>query len=556
MILSVDISEKSFGDKLLYNDLKFEVQEREKIGLIGRNGTGKSTLFNIITGDDADYAGEITVKRGSVIINSRQEHYGHEEKTVLEYIQGDLPEYSKLVKIIDSFPAIENPSHKQLQEFSDAIERFNQLGYYQLEDEIQQAFEIYQIDSSKIHQTVGSLSGGQKRMIELVKVIRSRGDIALIDEPTNHMDYVAKSAFIKWLKLAQESVLVITHDRDVLSVVDRIIEIRDGHCFSFKGNYEAYLRTNTNQVANQVNEYELSQRRILNLEEDVIRFQRLKEKARDPGTIRRFKSQEQRARSQILELRNTVKPSFWIDQESASELNDKLTATYHKHKAKNIKVSARNKDDVGSSRKLIQVSDLSLGYDQPIFNNVSFILNEGERLRLHGRNGAGKTTIVQAIMAEAVNKPIASKCFNGIIEIEKELKIGLYEQEINSKYLSMTLNDALEQILDEKKLPISEQKIKQLLSDYLFNPATDGQMVIERLSGGQKARIQLISMLVDEPQILILDEPTNHLDLPSIEELEKALKTYHGAIIYISHDSFFAKNMGGETINIGLIASN
>ncbi len=556
MILSVDISEKSFGDKLLYNDLKFEVQEREKIGLIGRNGTGKSTLFNIITGDDADYAGEITVKRGSVIINSRQEHYGHEVKTVLEYIQGDLPEYSKLVKIIDSFPAIENPSHKQLQEFSDAIERFNQLGYYQLEDEIQQAFEIYQIDSSKIHQTVGSLSGGQKRMIELVKVIRSRGDIALIDEPTNHMDYVAKSAFIKWLKLAQESVLVITHDRDVLSVVDRIIEIRDGHCFSFKGNYEAYLRTNTNQVANQVNEYELSQRRILNLEEDVIRFQRLKEKARDPGTIRRFKSQEQRARSQILELRNTVKPSFWIDQESASELNDKLTATYHKHKAKNIKVSARNKDDVGSSRKLIQVSDLSLGYDQPIFNNVSFILNEGERLRLHGRNGAGKTTIVQAIMAEAVNKPIASKCFNGIIEIEKELKIGLYEQEINSKYLSMTLNDALEQILDEKKLPISEQKIKQLLSDYLFNPATDGQMVIERLSGGQKARIQLISMLVDEPQILILDEPTNHLDLPSIEELEKALKTYHGAIIYISHDSFFAKNMGGETINIGLTASN
>lgn len=552
MILSVNISEKSFGDKLLYNDLKFEIQEGEKVGLIGRNGTGKSTLFNIITGEDTDYAGDVTVKRGSVIINSRQEHYGHEDKTVLEYIQGDLPEYSKLVKVIDDFPNILSPSPRQLQDFSDAIERFNHLNYYQLEDELQQAFEIYQIDSTKMHQPVGSLSGGQKRMIELIKVIRSRGDIALIDEPTNHMDYVAKTAFIKWLKQAQESVLVITHDRDVLSTVDRIIEIRDGHCFTFRGNYQSYLRTNTNQVTNQVNEYELSQRRILNLEEDVIRFQRLKEKARDPGTIRRFKSQEQRARAEILELRNTVKPSFWIDQESASELNDKLTATYHKHKAKNIKVTARNKNQESNSRKLIQVSDLSLGYDRPLFNEVSFILSEGERLRLHGRNGAGKTTIVEAIMAEANNQPIKSKCYNGYIDIEKELKIGLYEQEINPKYLDMTLNAALEKIMDEKNLPISEQKIKQLLSDYLFNPNSDGQMIISRLSGGQKARVQLISMLINDPHILILDEPTNHLDLPSIEELENALKTYHGAVIYISHDSFFANNLGGETVDIRL----
>jgi ATPase subunit of ABC transporter with duplicated ATPase domains len=553
MILSINIEEKNFGDKVLYNDLKIEVSDREKVGLIGRNGSGKSTLFNIITGEDTDYAGDIIIKRGTVVINSRQEHYGHESKTVLEYIQGDLPEYSKLIKIIDNFSHIKNPSSAKLQEFSDAIERFNQLGYYQLEDEIKQAFEIYQIDPSKIHGQMGELSGGQKRMVELIKVIRSRGDIALIDEPTNHMDYVAKTSFIKWLKSAPEAVLVITHDRDVLSVVDRIIEIRDGRCFSFRGNYTNYLRSNTSQVTNQVNEYELSQRRILNLEEDVIRFQRLKEKARDPGTIRRFKSQELRARSQILELRKIDKPSFWIDQESASELNDKLTTTYHKHKAKNIKVSARTKDDENNGRKLIQVSDLSLGYsDNPLFNHISFILSEGERLRLSGRNGAGKTTLVQAIMAQANNKPLMSKSFSGFIEVEKEMKIGLYEQEINPKYLKMTLNNALEQILDDKRLPISEQKIKQLLSDYLFNPMTDGQMIIEKLSGGQKARIQLISMLVNEPQILILDEPTNHLDLPSIEELENSLKTYHGAIIYISHDSFFAKNMGGQTINIEL----
>jgi len=553
MILSVDIEEKNFGDKVLYNDLKIEIQDREKVGLIGRNGSGKTTLFNMITGEDTDFAGEITVKRGSIVINSRQEHYGHESKTVLEYIQGDLPEYSKLVRIIDGFQALKQPTNTQLQEFSDSLERFNQLGYYQLEDEIKQAFEIYQINPNKIHVPIGDLSGGQKRMVELIKVIRSRGDIALIDEPTNHMDYVAKASFIKWLKSAPEAILVITHDRDVLSAVDRIIEVRDGRSFSFRGNYTDYLRSNTSQVTNQVNEYELSQRRILNLEEDVIRFQRLKEKARDPGTIRRFKSQELRARAGILELRRIEKPSFWIDQESASELNDKLTTNYHKHKAKNIKVSTRSKDDAANGRKLIQVSDLSLGYDdKPLFNNVNFILSEGERLRLNGRNGAGKTTLVQAIMAQTTNAPLVSKSFSGFIEVEKEIKIGLYEQEMNSKYLKMTLNNALEKILDDKDLPISEQRIKQLLSDYLFNPNTDGQMIVEKLSGGQKARLQLISMLVDEPQILILDEPTNHLDLPSIEELENALKTYHGAIIYISHDSFFAKNLGGVTIDIGL----
>jgi len=536
---------------VLYHDLDFEIQVGEKIGLIGRNGTGKSTLLHLITGEDTDFEGDISKKRGTVVISSRQEHFGHESKTVLEYIQGDLPEYAHLTHIIDTYPETMGDDRKKIQEFSDALERFGQLEYYQIEDEIKQAFDSYQIDPAKMHQSVGSLSGGQKRMVELIKVQRSRGHIALIDEPTNHMDFVAKASFVKWLRATPEAVLVITHDRDVLGVVDRILEIRDGKCYSFRGNYDAYLRANTSQVTNQVNEYELSQRRILNLEEDVIRFRRLKEKSRTPGTIRRFKSQEQKAISQIKELSQTAKPSFWIDQESASGMNDKLTAAYDKHKTKNIKVTTRKKEDSNAGRLLIQATKVSLGYDGvPLFNDVSFILREGERLRFHGRNGAGKSTLVQAIMAEANGVPLASQCFMGTIEIAKEIKIGLYEQEINPRFLEMTLNQALEQILDEKKQPVSAQKVKQLLSDYLFNPMSDGQMLVSNLSGGQKARIQLIAMLVDDPQVLILDEPTNHLDLPSIEELENAMQTYHGAIIYISHDSYFAKKLAGDTILI------
>ena len=551
MLLSITINEKSFGDKLLYQGLHFSVQENEKVGLIGRNGTGKSTLFNIIAGDDKDYDGEIILKRGTILVASRQEHHGHEAKTVLEYIQGDLPEYGRLAHILDTFPETMGDSTRKMQEYSDALERFSDLGYYQLEDEIEQAFDLYQIDKTKLHSPLGSLSGGQKRMVELMKVQRSRGHIALIDEPTNHMDYIAKDAFVKWLKAAQESVVVITHDRDVLRTVDRIIEIRDGSAYAFRGNYDDYLRTNKSQVTSQVNEYDITQKRIRNLQEDVIRFQRLKEKSRDPGTIRRFKSQEQKARDDMTRLQGLEKPSFWIDQESASSMNDKMAASYEKYKAQNIRIRTATKES-DSHRLLVEVDKLSLGYgDKTLFEGIGFGLHESERIRLHGRNGTGKTTLIQSIMSQAHGTAPTSKKFAGTVATEKDLKIGLYEQEINAKYLPMTLSRALEQVLMDKDTPSSPQRIKQLLSDFLFNPASDGDMPLHRLSGGQKARFQLISMLADDPLVLILDEPTNHLDLPSIEELEHALMAYHGAIIYISHDSYFANKLGGKTITIG-----
>lgn len=552
MILSAKIQDKSFGNNLLYDGVDFEVQKGEKVGLIGRNGSGKSTLFNILNGEDKDYQGEVQIKRGAVVISSRQEHYGHEDKTVLEYIQGDLPEYGHLTHVIDTYPETMGSNPRKIQTFSDALERFNELGYYQLEGEINQAFETYQIDPANMHRSLGSLSGGQKRMVELIKVQRSRGHVALIDEPTNHMDYVAKQAFIKWLRAADEAVLVITHDRDVLNNVDRIIEIRDGKSYAFRGNYDTYLRTNKGQITSEVITYDLTQKRMATLAEDIVRFRRMKEKARTPGTIRRFKSQEQKARDELQKLGGLEKPSFWIDQESASSMTHQMTNTYDKYKATNIKVRTRQKDTEASGQALIKVDKLSLGYDNtPLFKDISFALRAGERLRLHGRNGAGKTTLVSAIMDEANEMKPSSQHLAGSIDIDKGLKIGLYEQEIDAKYLKMTLNDALEQVLRDKGLPISGQHIKQLLSDYLFNPAADGDMPVERLSGGQKARLQIISMLVDDPQILILDEPTNHLDLPSIEELENALIQYHGAVIYISHDSFLASKLGGNTVIVG-----
>ncbi len=550
MIAQISIANKGFGDKRLYKELDIRVQAGEKIGLIGRNGTGKSTLFNLMTGIDKDFDGEINLGKNIVMISSRQEHHGFEGKTVLEYILGDLPEYSKLKHVIETYPEHMGDSNHKMQVYSDALERFGTLGYYEIESDVERALSDYQLDIDINAKKLGELSGGQKRMVELVKVQRARGDLALIDEPTNHMDYIAKASFVNWFKAAQEAVVVITHDRDVLGVVDRIIEIRDGKAYSFKGNYSDYLKGNTQNISSQVNEFENAQRRITNLKADVTRFRRMKERSRDPGTIHRFKSLEQRATKELAELSQTEKPTFWIDRESAEDLGTKMSESYKEHKTRNIRVRTKTISEK-SEKRLIKVEDMSLGYDdKPLFVPVSFEMSIGGKIELKGRNGAGKTTLVQAILKTVAGEKIVPTVFSGFVEYEPRLRIGIYEQEIDAKYLTMSLNDAIEHIYRAKDLSITGEKVKQLLSDYLFNPHTDALMPLEKLSGGQKARFQLINMLAGDPQVLILDEPTNHLDLPSIEELEDALSQYHGAILYISHDSYFTKNLGGEVIKI------
>jgi len=551
VIANIQIDDKSYGDKVLYNGLELKLNAHEKVGLIGRNGTGKTTLFRMMTGTDRDYSGQIEFRKGLVVIDSRQEHHGHEDVPVLEYILDDLPDYARLHHIINTYPDTMGANVKKLTEYSDALERFSALGYFMVEEEIERTLGAYGLSPDHIRGTIGRLSGGQKRFVELAKVQHARADLALIDEPTNHMDYVAKEVFLEWFGSTKEAVVVITHDRDVLHDVDRIVEIRDGRAFSFKGNYDAYLKTNASKITSEVNEYTVTQRRIANLKEDIVRFKRLKERSRDPGTIHRFKSLQGRAEKELAQLSTAEKPSFWIDRESASNLKTKMSEAYEEHKARNIRIRAHTAP-TKSSNLLIEASKLSLGYgEEPLFADISFQLREGDRLRLHGRNGAGKTTLVKAVMAQAQKTEPEAIRHAGMIATAQELTIGLYEQEIGAEYMMMTLAHAIEESFKRKNIRVTDQKIKQLLGDYLFNPMTDGDMPLERLSGGQKARFQLMQMLADDPQVLILDEPTNHLDLPSIEELEDALKQYHGAILYISHDSYFVANIGGETIPIG-----
>ena len=592
MIADITVTEKSFGPKVLMHGIKFSIDDGEKVGVIGRNGVGKSTLFGILAGTDTDYTGDIIYRRGVTVVSTAQEHHEMGDTTVLQYVLAGLPEYAELSHIIETYPEKMGDDMRMIDAYTQALQRFDDKGFYQIEEQIERELVNFQL-SGVAHRAFSTLSGGQKRLVEVVKIMHSDAHLALVDEPTNHMDYVAKEQYITWMQSAREAMLVITHDRDVLREVDRIIELKDGESVSYKGNYDAYLKQNAVSTGSQMNEFEMIEKRIANLRVKVLEYQRLKEKSRNPGTIQKFKRLEEVSRKELAELQAKEKPTFWIDKESASNLNYKTAAQYDKFKARNIRMNIKS-DESRSKHILVNIKDLSLGYGEaPLFEGINIDLREGEAMELRGRNGAGKTTLIKALLAaeaqssRSTTRGGATKSevqpektltetgafpasnggsdtssrkgdhgagdigmFAGEIVLDKHMRIGVYEQEVSEVYFDLPLADAVERMYRDRALDISETKIRGLLSNYLFDDG-DGRIPLSKLSGGQKARFQLISMLANDPQLLILDEPTNHLDLPSIEELETALGKYSGAILYVSHDGYFRDAIGGEAVHVG-----
>ena len=552
MIADVRITDKSFGPTVLMTGVKFSVDDGEKVGLIGRNGAGKTTLFGILTGADKDFTGSVIFRRGSVVVVTAQEHHDVGDITVLEYILSGLPEYARLRHILHTYPETMGNDMAKIEEYTQALDRFGQKGFYQIEELVTEELRNFQMDGMA-ERPLASLSGGQKRLVEVVKIVHAQADLALIDEPTNHMDYVAKKQFIDWMKTSKQAMLVITHDRDVLKEVDRIVELKDGATVNYEGNHDAYLKHNAFATSNAMNEYETVARRIANLKDKVLQFRRMKERARDPDTIKQFKRREIQAAAELAELEKIEKPTFWIDREHAAQLDYKTANRYQKFKARNIHL--RMKDGaMRSRRKLVEARDVALGYgDVLLFEGVNIDLREGEAVELRGRNGAGKTTLIRALLAGSTqDSKAAPVLYGGTLTLDPHVRVGVYEQEIAPTYLNMPLYGAIEQMYLDRGLAISETKIRQLTGDYLFTDA-DGATPLIRLSGGQKARFQIISMLANDPQLLILDEPTNHLDLPSIEELETALERYAGAILYVSHDDYFRRKIGGTVVQISAV---
>lgn len=329
MILSVDIQNKSVGNKKLFHGLAFSIETNARVAIIGRNGVGKTTLFNMLSGQDHDYTGNIQTKRSLRIVSTAQEHHAVGSETAVAYILRNLPEYERLKHIIDTYPDTMGDNLRKIETYSEALEQFGALDYYDIENAITQTLAGYQITKEMAYAPLAKLSGGQKRFVELVRIEHSHAELALIDEPTNHMDYIAKQAFIEWLKSAKQTVLVITHDRDVLKYVDRVIEVKDGKAIVFKGDYEAYLKQNATSTATKMHDYEIGLKTLENLHKQIQSVRA--KKASTSKTPNPFIPLERRLLKERDELEARLqKPSFWIDRESAETMGKKVGDSYDK----------------------------------------------------------------------------------------------------------------------------------------------------------------------------------------------------------------------------------
>ena len=540
MLLRAAQLSKSIGAKHLFDDVTFSMDVGDKVALIGRNGQGKTTLLKLIAGVDPEYDGILEIRKNAIITLTRQEHLSDNQHTALDYILDSVPHYSEYGKILADF---EKGTQTDIHLYTKAMEYYSENGYYYIKDLILNTLLDFQISTEKAHQPLQVLSGGEKRYIELVRMMYSQSDLLLIDEPTNHMDYIGKEQFIAWMQTVESSMIIVTHDRDVLKYVDKIIELKDKKMYVFNGNYDHYLKQNTAQTTNSVKEYQNQLNRLQEAKSRVEWGLRMRAKSKAWKTrYDHWLRDYEKIKSE------TVKPSFWIDQESTEDLDKNISESYHKFKEKNISIAMHHQSDRAS--ELVTLKNVSLGYTTPLFSGIDMPVRNQDRVFIKGRNGAGKSTLVRTIMALYKQEKPKATIFDGKILLGPSVRIGEYEQEIDTKYLSQTLEDAITSVYEDHNVPIDERTVKGLLSQYLFDPKIDGTQKIEDLSGGQKARFQIIKMLATKPNLLILDEPTNHLDLPSIEELENALSAYHGGILYISHDTYFIEKLGGEVIEI------
>jgi ATP-binding cassette, subfamily F, member 3 len=540
MLLDATNLTKSIGAKHLFQGVSFSIMPGEKVALIGRNGHGKTTLLKILGGEDQDYDGEIATRKGARLILTKQEHIEDAQQTALTYVLNSVPLFHKYKKIMDEY---EQGINTNVNKYLDTLERFTEKRFFNLTDAVLNTLAAFNIPHESSQGPLANLSGGQKRYVEMTRMMFSQSDLLLIDEPTNHLDYLGKDKFITWMKSLKQSVVVVTHDRDVLKYVNRIIELKDKRLEIFKGDYDRYISQNSTKTLSSVKLYS----------DQLNRLKEAKKRV-EWGLQMRAKSKQWKIRYDkwLREYEKikaeTVKPSFWIDQNSVDNLDKKVADSYHKFKEKNIKINVSSHREHGIEHVLVR--NVSLGYDKPLFDDLSFSLRNQDRVLIKGKNGAGKSTLVKTILSLSKNQDPVAKVFAGNITVGDYTRIGEYQQEIASSFLSLTLEEAIRLSYREKGIDITDQKIKSLLAQYLFNPVNDAHQKIADLSGGQKSRFQVIRMLINEPNLLILDEPTNHLDLPSIEELENALTNFQGAILYISHDTYFIDKMGGQVVEI------
>lgn len=521
IILSANNITKTYGVEPILTNVSFHINRGDRIGIVGANGAGKTTLLNILSGRLAWDSGDFFVSANTGIGYLRQSDNFESEKTVYEEMLAIFTE------VIEMEHELERLSHKisedsgkgidvinMLHEYDDILETFKNKNGYGYKSEIHGILNSMAFPEEYFHKKISLLSGGERTRLALAVLLLKKPDLLLLDEPTNHLDIGTLKWLEQYLKSYSGTIVVISHDRYFLDqTINRIFEIEKQKLVTYEGNYSAFAEKKRLREAEELRKYEHQQREILRQEEIIRRF-------KQHGTEKLAK----RAQSREKRLEHI-------------ERIDKPTVTQGK-----MKIQFKQNFQSGNDVLLIRELSKSFGKDshrRQLFRNVELDIKRGERICLVGPNGIGKTTLLKIIMGEAEPD-------QGYIKLGHNITFGYYDQEQN---LLGNGNTVMEEVHSAFRL-YSDTEVRSLLGRFLFKNDMVFQPV-SSLSGGERARLSLLKLMLSGANLLILDEPTNHLDIASKEVFEEALQEFPGTAIVVSHDRYFLNKVPTRIVELG-----
>jgi ATP-binding cassette subfamily F protein 3 len=513
---------KDFGGTPVFHDVSLEIMEGERIGLVGENGSGKSTLFKLMAGLETPTSGVIARKRNLTIGYLTQEIDPDQyHKTVFEVVSATSPELVELPQLMNALEArmadpelADDPDAMTtvLEKYSRAQERYDALGGYTLEYQVESVLSGLGFSPHEYHLELGSLSGGEKKLVNLARILLQKPDLLLLDEPDNHLDLRAKAWLEQYIEGYPGSVLIISHDRHLLDhTVKKIFELEDGEISVYAGNYSYYVEERERRLLKQYEIYSAQQDEIKRLE---ISMRRLKGWAKMNSD---FASKAEYMAKRVEKARQDAidKPVLERDR---------------------IKMDL---DANRSGKKVVEMTNLSKSIDgYQLFAPFDLTIFYGERIGIVGANGSGKTTLLRTMLE-------LLPATTGNVKIGASVVVGYYAQEQETLPFEST---PLEFVRRLKKL--TEGQAIAFLSRLLF-AFGDIHTPIGQLSGGEKSRLQLARLMLTEANFLLLDEPTNNLDIASTEVLEEALLDFEGTILMVSHDRYFLDKIATKIVEIG-----
>ena len=507
IVLSCNNLNKSFGIDTILENVSFTVNECDKVGIIGVNGTGKTTLFKILSGIYGYDSGDIYLGKGVEIGYLEQNTNFHSEGTIFEEVLEvfkDLIEMETYLRDLEVKIANEssNPNSKELEkimnEYSNKLEKFSELNGYGYKSEAKGVLKGLGFSDEDMDKKINILSGGEKTRVLLAKLLLKNPSLLLLDEPTNHLDSEAIEWLEVFLKQYKGTVIIISHDRYFLDqVVNRVFEIHNKKLRTYNGNYSKFIELSKVEKELELKKFEDQQKEIKKQEESI---DRLKAYGREKHLKRARSKEKMLDKVEVLD-----RPEMY-------------------RKKANIKFSP----SVTSGNDVLEARDISMGYgDRTLFKNLNLNIYRGEKVALIGPNGAGKSTLFKIIMNSL--QPLT-----GSVKLGTNVHVDYFHQEQKTLNLDNTIIDEIWN--DHPQL--TQTTLRTMLGAFLFEDEEVFKK-ISTLSGGERARVAILKLILSNSNFLLLDEPTNHLDIDSKEVLEEALLNYEGTLFTISHDRYF-----------------